>query len=54
MRNKQEVEKRIRDLESECEDIRSGKESYGESDPDELEKLELRIIELRWILGLVE
>lgn len=52
MREQKEVNARLQEILAEVRDIKSGKELYGDTDDVELDKLEARAEELRWVLGL--
>ena len=52
MRSEQEVRARREELAEELRQVVDGEESFGETDAEEIEKLELRIVELDWMLGV--
>jgi hypothetical protein len=49
---KERVVQRLDELKKELEDLESGKESYGDSDEQEVALLNARIEELTWVVGL--
>lgn len=49
---KQTIVARLELLESQLSDLETGKESFGDSDPEEIRVLEARIEELTWTVGL--
>ena len=52
MKTNEEVRDRIAALQEERSQLEDGVESYGDSDIDEVDKIDCRVEELLWILGI--